>query len=797
MRIAVRLALVGLSTLALALAGVFVVAKPGHRSSIERLIKGQQREDGASTASQDLAKIPKGVDPDPSFPLFGSGGFETGGFPTAGRFTGPVKDRGSVDQVRESIRQRVPRGKAALTAEIRAATSGGADDEMRVFRAQGSLALLSLYEGNLNEAAAWTQKAMTETIGLRAGMRLNLEAMLGVIQLRRGETENCIECMGPSSCIFPIAAEAVHSRKSGSQSAIEHFTRYLERRPDDLGVRWLLNVAYMTLGEYPDKVPPRFLVPVEAFKSKVDVGRFENVAPLVGLSARGLNMAGGSVVDDFTGDGRPDIMVTSLDLDLGGSLYVNRGDGTFEDRSKESGLVQQPYSVNIVQADYDNDGQLDVVVLRGGWEAPCRMSLLRNRGNGTFDDVTVRSGLAEPIASHSAAWGDYDNDGHLDLFVCGEYSTKDEYNNLTSNISLSDPRNRCRLYHNQGDGTFVDVGDHAGVRNGRFAKGAGWGDYDNDGRIDLFISNWGDENRLYHNNGDGSFTDVTGSLGLRGPRSSFACWFWDFDNDGRLDIYVNQYQGTVNDVVATALGQLERTTNHPWLFRNLGAAGFRDVSREMGLTRVSLAMGSSFCDIDNDGFQDIYIGTGQPGYSALVPNVLYKNMAGRGFEDVTTSSGTGHLQKGHGVSFGDYDGDGDVDIFAQMGGAVPGDKAANLLFQNPGHKRHWLKIKLVGTKSNRGGLGARIRVEIEESDGKARAIYRQVGGGSSFGGNSLTESFGLGQAVTARSIEVTWPASGTRQVFRNVRADRSIQITEGSNELQASYGEGVPTIASN
>ena len=169
-------------------------------------------------------------------------------------------------------------------------------------------------------------------------LRANLEALLGVIHLRRGETENCLDCRGPSSCIFPIAAEAVHQQPSGSRAAIGHFTSYLRRRPEDLGVRWLLNVAYMTLGEYPEKVPPEWLIPLEPFRSRLDIGRFENVASQVGLERRGPNMAGGSIFDDFTGDGLPDVFTTSFDADLGASLFVNRGDGTFEDRSESAGL---------------------------------------------------------------------------------------------------------------------------------------------------------------------------------------------------------------------------------------------------------------------------------------------------------------------------------------------------------------------------------------------------------------------------------------------------------------------------
>src|SRR5262249_30653439 len=212
----------------------------------------------------------------------------------------------------------------------------------------------------------------------------------------------------------------------------------------DHGVRWLLNLSYMTLGEYPQKVPAGALIPPDAYHSELDIGRFLNVAPRVGLDSRGPNLLGGSVFDDFTGDGRPDILVISGDWDKGGSLFVNRGDGSFEDRGKSAGLADQMLSVNLAPADFDNDGDLDVLALRGGWETPYRLPLLRNAGDGVFDDVTVSAGLGEPIASQSAAWGDYDNDGFLDLYVAGE---SDIRQGLT-------PSNMCRLYRNRGDGTF-------------------------------------------------------------------------------------------------------------------------------------------------------------------------------------------------------------------------------------------------------------------------------------------------------------------------------------------------------
>ena len=206
------------------------------------------------------------------------------------------------------------------------------------------------------------------------------------------------------------------------------------------------------------------------FRSKAEVAPFENVALRAGMGVRGPNLAGGSVFDDFNGDNLPDLFTTSLDAELGATLLINRGDGTFEDRSRAAGLVDQVYALNVTRADFDNDGDLDVLFLRGGWENPLRMSLLRNDG-GRFADVTVTSGLSEPIASESAAWGDYDDDGFADVFVCGEYLPPGG----APSQKPGDPRNRSRLYHNQGDGTFKNVAEAAGVTDLAVRQGIGLG----------------------------------------------------------------------------------------------------------------------------------------------------------------------------------------------------------------------------------------------------------------------------------------------------------------------------------
>jgi hypothetical protein len=728
----------------------------------------------------------------PRLPLYGRGFLDDdSGYSLGYLWTAPIKDRSSLAECVEACRGRSQRGIASLRRELAPYSKPGPltpDESMEKCKIESRIALLHMYEGDFVEADRWIEKAVASAgaPGLPPDLEANFIALRGVAALRRGETENCVACLGPSSCIFPLRPEAVHANPRGSRAAVDYFTDYLRRRPSDLGVRWLLNVAEMTLGAYPDRVPPEFLLPLDSFASRDDVGRFENVAALVGLDQRGPNMAGGSLFDDFTGDGLPDIVTTTGDWEMGASFFVNRGDGTFEDRSKPSGLDAQVMAANASHADFDNDGRPDLVLVRGNWEHPYRLSLMRNVGEGRFEDVTLAAGLGRPIASASAVWGDYDNDGDVDLFACGEYSPFGD-----DASAAHDPKrlgavaeNFCRLYRNNGDGTFTDVAESAGVTNQRWAKGATWGDFDDDGRLDLYVSNFRGPNRLYHNNGDGSFDDVAPKLGVTEPTDSFACWSWDFDNDGKLDLFVNGFRTVLDDFAGGAYGLKENRSERPRLFRNLGAGGFQDVTIEAGLDRAFLTMGANFADVDNDGFLDMYLATGKPGYSMLIPNVLLKNVGGNHFVDVTTSSGTGHLQKGHGVSFADWDRDGDLDLFVEAGGAAPGDKAHNLLFRNPGLKRHWLEIRLAGTRSNRSAIGAKVRVDIAAEPGRpARSIHRVVGGNSSFGGNSLALWFGLGDHAGPVSVKVDWPTTRSTQAF-DVGPDRAIEIKEGADSFR-------------
>jgi hypothetical protein len=585
----------------------------------------------------------------------------------------------------------------------------------------------------------------------------------GLTALRCGETENCILCRGESSCILPIAPAAIHTNPKGSRQAIEHFTEYLRQFPDDLEVRWLLNLAHMTLGEHPDKVDPKYLISLDPFlHNEFNIGKFRDIGNLVGIDR--FNQAGGAILDDFHNDGLLDLVVTSMDPTQSMAFFRNKGDGTFLDNTAAAGLQGQLGGLNCVQTDFNNDGNLDIFIPRGAWlMQPMPPSLLRNNGNGTFSDVTRAAGLLDPVNSNCATWADFNNDGFLDLFICCE----------------SQPN---RLYRNKGDGTFEEVAAKTGVQGrGHYCKGAAWIDFDNDGYPDLFLSNLKGPAQLFHNNRNGTFTDVTESMGIRGPSQGFSCWAFDYDNDGWLDLFVTSYDRTLPDIVKGMLGQPHQCES-PKLYRNLQGQGFQDVTKEVGLDKVFATMGSNFGDFDGDGYLDFYLGTGDPNLSMLVPNRMFKNVAGQRFSEVTASSGTGHLQKGHGVACGDWKRDGNIDIFIEMGGAVTGDRYHNVLFLNPGHDNNWLTVKLVGKKTNRAAIGARIKI-VTAGD-KPLTIHRHISSGSSFGANPLQQTIGLGKADKIALLEIYWPTSNTTQTFKDITVNQALEITEQATDYR-------------
>lgn len=608
-------------------------------------------------------------------------------------------------------------------------------------------------------------------------IRRQLALNLGVANLRLAETENCCALYAPESCILPLKGRAIHTKRAGSEAAIRYFSETMAMADDDdslrMLARWLLNLAYMTLGDYPENTPSDVRLPEMILESEIGFPKFKNVAEAFRLATDSL--AGGAVADDFDNDGDFDLMVSSWEWGTSVRYFENRQSEGFVDQTEFAGLSGIHGGLNMVQADYDNDGDVDVLVLRGAWLAlsgAVPNSLLRNEGDGTFLDVSFAAGIAKvDYPTQTAAWMDYDNDGDLDLYVGNEHWGKTPTPN--------------QLFRNEGNGTFSDVAKLAGVTSDDKAMGVTkavvCGDVNNDGWPDIVVSEYDGPNRLYRNNRDGTFTNIAKEAGIEMPLRSFPAWIWDYDNDGNLDIFISSYTASPEDFARKAL-KMGYRGEISGCYRGDGEGGFKNLARQQGFEMPMLSMGANFGDLNNDGYPDLYIGTGDPEISSLMPNLLFLNQGGSRFADVSMASGLGHLQKGHAIAFADFDGDGDQDIFEQMGGARRVDAFRDALYENPGFGNHWIGLKLVGTESNRSAIGVRIRVDFSEG-GTQRSVFRHVDSGGSFGANPLQQHVGIGSAKQVTSVQIHWPTSGITQTFQDLPIDRVVQITEGRNEF--------------
>ncbi len=661
----------------------------------------------------------------------------------------------------------------AAEAKLAEATARGAAPAL--FQATLGLGDAHLAAGQIDAAIGDDQDALdlTKKSGdPKAWMLAAKKAALAWMRL--GEQQNCVTHHNQDSCLFPLAGGALHTDQRGSEQAIRFFEAILRVEPGDLGSIWLLNVAHMTLGTWPDRVAPQWRLPARAFASERQLPRMFDVAPKLGLNT--VDLSGGSIMDDFDGDGWLEIVTSSMGAREPLRFFHRQPDGSYVDQAAERGLSGQIGGLQIAHFDANNDGRLDLLVPRGAWLGDFGRipnSLLIQQADGTFVDRTLEAGVEIAMPGQVAVTADIDLDGDLDLFLGHE-----------QNGGSGPTAYPCHLFRNRGDATFDDITAEAGVANLRFCKGAAFGDYDRDGLPDLYVSNLHDMNRLYHNEGGGRFRDVALEEGVIDPQDSFACWFFDANNDGWQDLFVASYEQHDRPAQVCAFYKNGTTGfDTQRYYENDGHGHFHDATRERHLDRVAFTMGSGFGDIDNDGFQDLYLGTGDPEFSSLWPNLMLHNDRGLRFEDVTTATGTGHLQKGHGVSFGDYDNDGDQDLFVQMGGAQAADRFADVLFENPGHGHHWITVRLRGRESNRFGVGARIAATIEEG-GTTRDVFHFVGAVSSFGGNSLQAEMGLGDATRIVALEVEWPRTKTTQRFEQVALDRVFVVDEGKATLE-------------
>jgi enediyne biosynthesis protein E4 len=500
-------------------------------------------------------------------------------------------------------------------------------------------------------------------------------------------------------------------------------------------------------------------------------------------------MAGGVAVFDYNNDGLLDIFFTngadipSLEKDSPSyynRLFRNNGDGTFTDVTEHAGLRGAGYSMGVAAGDYDNDGFVDLYVAGVN-----RNQLFRNNGDGTFTDVTEKAAVRGTVPSLgktwavTAGWFDYNNDGLLDLFVVNYL----DYNIKTSNhchveglptyCSPNDFRGTPNiLYRNNGDGTFTDVTEAS--RLSRYVgKGMGvaFADYDNDGLADIFVSNDTFPNYLFHNNGDGTFTDVAEIAGVAYTENGktvagMGTDFRDLDNDGRADIFHTAMFGDTFP-----------------LYKNLGRGEFEDATVKSGVAAFTsrlTAWGTGAFDFDNDGYKDLFAANSAILDNApevehrpfALPNSLFRNKGSLTFEDTSATAGAGFsLPAAHrGAAFGDFNNDGKIDIVVTVLNGPP-----ELLMNRTQNKNHWVIVQLIGSKSNRDGLGTRIRITTPHGSQFNHATTA-VGYSSS---SDKRVHFGLGESAIIDSIEVLWP-SGIRQTLTRVKADQVLTVRESA-----------------
>ena len=509
------------------------------------------------------------------------------------------------------------------------------------------------------------------------------------------------------------------------------------------------------------------------------------------------DMGSGAAWGDYDNDGWLDLVVANevgpIDMPdaerqrspARTTLYHNNHDGTFTDVTSRSGIDFRGWGMGVSWADYDNDGRIDLLITAYGHNV-----LYHNNGDGTFIDRSAESGIGLPNGFWcGAAWGDYDKDGLLDVYITGYVTYTRDLGDAKGKYDVENPASinpvsfkgeRNLLFHNLGNGKFAEVAHKLGVDNpeGR-SLGAAWVDLDEDGWPDLYVGNDESSNALFRNLGNGKFTDVAERARVMDYRSSMGMAVGDWNGDGYQDLFLTHWVAQGNALYDNQLGM-----PHPAPAAGDPAMTFMDDADRFGLGQSSLdfiGWATSFIDYDDDGKLDLFIVNGstlqdREHPTRLVPmqSKLYWNRGPQeGFFDLSPVSGDyfRHAYVGRGAAFGDYDNDGDIDVFIVNHGG-PGV----LLRNDGGNRNHWLELELRGTKSNRQGIGAKVRLVAGGS-----AQVRQVGAQSPYlSQNSLIETFGLGAVARVDTIVVIWP-SGVRQVTTGISANQRLTITEGES----------------
>lgn len=450
-----------------------------------------------------------------------------------------------------------------------------------------------------------------------------------------------------------------------------------------------------------------------------------------------LGQSWGCAWGDYNNDGNLDLFVTSSEQGTGNFLYLNNGDGTFTAISTGSIVTDGGTATGCVWGDFDNDGWLDLFVANGKLSARPNF-LYRNNGDGTFANITSGNIVEDIIVSLAGAWGDYDNDGYIDLFAGNDVPGTDA------------------LYRNNGDSTFAAITSGSIVEEGGASVPAAWADYNNDGLLDLFVGNDDGANSLYRNEGNGTFTKITSGSIVEDEAISIGCAWGDYDNDGFQDLFVSNG------------GAPAEQSNV--LYHNKGDGTFESVTSGSIVTDVSHFAGSTWGDYDNDGFLDLFVCR----YSGE-GNALYHNNGDGTFTSMTEGSVVNDGGNAVGCAWGDYDNDGFLDLFV-ANGALTNESQSNVLYRNNGNANRWLKIKLVGTVSNRAAIGAKVRLKATIG-GKSASQLREISTGSGYAGQNTLAHFGLGSATNIDLVRIEWP-SGLVQEIPNVAVGQLLTVIE-------------------
>jgi tetratricopeptide (TPR) repeat protein len=611
--------------------------------------------------------------------------------------------------------------------------------------------LVDAFPGNVTACMAYADLLMTQDQPDAAGALAQYDAILAIdprhYRARSGKAASLLR-------LGNFAAAAVR------------LDTLLAERPNDVYLAFLLGSAHHHLRQYEQAV--------DAYKRAIDV--LPPASPQRTVRQWNLRLAYMEAYNTYPGDLEPAYQIGFAALDEESPVH-------FTDVAEEAGVGKKDRGRGVAWLDYDRDGDPDIFA--AGIQTP--HGFYRNDGDGHFTDITAKAGLADPRGGWASIAADYDADGDPDIFVTreawegtapnslyqnqGNGTFKDrgaqagvdgdddsfmavwtDYDNdglpdlyVASGITGSKRPNR--LYQNQGDGTFKDRGAQAGVDYRCKTLGVTCGDYDDDGDSDLYAIDVYAPNHLYRNDGQGAFSDVTAQAGVAKPtEGSYVGFFIDAEGDGDLDLFISA-MNFYEDVVQSRVTGLALRPTRAYLYRNDGQGAFSDIAPQQGLARSFGSMGAGFGDIDYDGLVDIYLTNGGPIMSRFEPNILFHNRGDR-FADITVSAGVGNPGKGHGVGFADYDQDGDLDLYTAVGGHYPGDLWANSLYRNEGHINHWLGIDLGAA-----AIGARLRLRAQDL-----LSVVEVNSGPGFGStNSLSAEIGLGARSRIDTLEIRWP----------------------------------------